>query len=648
MRFSRSASDAYEAFKTCARARVRGSGNATSRAGRSGAACMESLEARQLLAAANPAQIKIPVFNFHSVLDTVVPDSTGDSIDVTSANFRRMMQHLADNHFFSVKLQSYLDWRNNGGGLWVEDGNGGHILQQGERAFIATFDDANHSDRHKAAGIMAGHDFVGVSAVTTGFVNKPRLNDDGTVDTAHGGRFMYWSEVRELAYDYNWDVVSHSKNHRRQVKPNGSNNYAAGYRNSPSELVVEISGSKADIEANVFDDVDNDGVKDTAEDSLTPLAFIHPFHDVTMRSLRVASEAGYPLVFGQAGQSFIGMGPNTADLQSGQLLRFAVSHAWTISDTFNPATSTFDKVLADAMATSTFSVPAQPAYPSAYIATDGTVVVDGRAARDIIKLDASYLDVNGTKYFATTNRSDPTLGKLAPGGYTYSPPNTRPNPNGVTAWNVNGNGGDDLLSLAMVVPSTINAGSGNDVINGGGGADRIYGDSGNDSIYAGAGDDILDGGLGADSLHGQLGKDTVDYTAKASSVRVTIGNQGGDDGTVINNISEGDNVQNDIEQVWGSGWNDVLDARAVSYGITLDGAKGKDTLYGGSGHDVLIGGVGTQTETDSLHGGAGNDTLYGGGGDDWLWGETGVDWFDGGPGTDQSDWVSGETKFNVP
>ena len=60
-------------------------------------------------------------------------------------------------------------------------------------------------------------------------------------------------------------------------------------------------------------------------------------------------------------------------------------------------------------------------------------------------------------------------------------------------------------------------------------------------------------------------------------------------------ISEGDNVRSDIEEVFGGGAGD-----------TLEGDGGSTTFFGGPGPDVITGGDGP----DSLNGGGGDDTLH--------------------------------------
>ena len=73
---------------------------------------------------------------------------------------------------------------------------------------------------------------------------------------------------------------------------------------------------------------------------------------------------------------------------------------------------------------------------------------------------------------------------------------------------------------------------------------------------------------------------------------------------------------------------------------TLDGGDGNDSLVGGDGNDVLRGTAGN----DTLYGGAGNDALAGGSGDDKLFGEADNDYLEGGPGKDTLDGGAGTDK----
>lgn len=96
--------------------------------------------------------------------------------------------------------------------------------------------------------------------------------------------------------------------------------------------------------------------------------------------------------------------------------------------------------------------------------------------------------------------------------------------------------------------------------------------------------------------------------------------------------------------------NDIINASARIFGITLvgdieiangEGAFGNDILIGGSGSDTLYGdtkiNLSLDTESggaDRLYGNGGDDTLGGGGGNDFLDGGMGVDRLNGGAGAD--------------
>ena len=84
-----------------------------------------------------------------------------------------------------------------------------------------------------------------------------------------------------------------------------------------------------------------------------------------------------------------------------------------------------------------------------------------------------------------------------------------------------------------------------------------------------------------------------------------------------------DRICNDVEQVIGTAFNDVLYGDANANHLvggagndTFSGAAGNDLLEGGSGNDLLVGGAGN----DTVEGGAGNDVirLDGGGNDTFI------------------------------
>ncbi|HEX7598580.1 MAG TPA: hypothetical protein VF518_10230, partial [Polyangia bacterium] len=100
-----------------------------------------------------------------------------------------------------------------------------------------------------------------------------------------------------------------------------------------------------------------------------------------------------------------------------------------------------------------------------------------------------------------------------------------------------------------------------------------------------------------------------------------------DDGDLNAGVSEGDSIQNDVENILGTAYADTIDASAAA-GVqhVLMGMDGNDTLIGSDLVDYLYGGKGN----DILKGGASNDFLYGGDGDDVLQGGLGSDKLDGG------------------
>lgn len=168
--------------------------------------------------------------------------------------------------------------------------------------------------------------------------------------------------------------------------------------------------------------------------------------------------------------------------------------------------------------------------------------------------------------------------------------------------NIIGGGGADEL-----VGST-----GPNVITGGGGADVISGgDAGNcttdiDVLNGGDGDDVFMMGPEpdcGDTVNGGAGTDRADYQYRTAILRISINNAAddGDDNDNDGETDEGDNIKNDVEQLFGGSANDVI-----------VGGTGNDDIRGGAGNDVLSGGGGN----DTLIGHAGNDTLNGDAGDD--------------------------------
>ncbi len=148
-----------------------------------------------------------------------------------------------------------------------------------------------------------------------------------------------------------------------------------------------------------------------------------------------------------------------------------------------------------------------------------------------------------------------------------------------------------------------------DTLTGTAASDALYGGAGTDLLRGLAGNDDLDGGAGADVLQGGPGEDAASYADAATGVRVTLDGRANDGAP-----GEGDNVDKDVEDVYGGPGDDML-----------TGDAGANTLDGGGGNDTITGGPGT----DGLYGGGGNDVIHSRDGN--------VDTVDCGPGTDTVD-----------
>jgi len=131
----------------------------------------------------------------------------------------------------------------------------------------------------------------------------------------------------------------------------------------------------------------------------------------------------------------------------------------------------------------------------------------------------------------------------------------------------------------------------------------ITGDLGVDTLNGGAGDDVfLAGGApdGLDTITGGTGVDTIDYSQRTALVVVTLNATVGS-----GEVSEGDLLATDMENVIGTDFNDTITGNANAN--ELVGGTGDDTLNGLAGDDVLEGGGGT--EENVLDCGAGDGDI---------------------------------------
>ncbi len=157
--------------------------------------------------------------------------------------------------------------------------------------------------------------------------------------------------------------------------------------------------------------------------------------------------------------------------------------------------------------------------------------------------------------------------------------------------------GDTLTDFTSA--AKLHGKAGDDTLVGGNGPNEVVGDEGNDLLVGGGGADVLVGGYWDPSWGGSPdvgGIDTVDYSARTTGVRVSLGSLP-DDGE--------------------PGEGDYADAEIVL------GGSGDDELIGDGGGNKLVGGLGNDTLTgndgaDELIGGAGADTFGAGPGDDLL------------------------------
>jgi Ca2+-binding RTX toxin-like protein len=203
-----------------------------------------------------------------------------------------------------------------------------------------------------------------------------------------------------------------------------------------------------------------------------------------------------------------------------------------------------------------------------------------------------------------------------------------------------GNGGND----------TIYGGDGNDSLGGGAGSDSLWGQAGNDTLHGDADHDTLYGGLGNDSLYGDDGydylhggdqleqadgndflsggaaEDRADYSYDTHNLNLSIDGVAND-----GEAGETDNIQTDVEGVYGGSGNDTMTGNSGAN--TFLGNGGNDSIGGGLGNDGIFGGAGA----DTIHGDGDNDACYGGLGDDFVYGDDGNDGVHGGDQAEQAD-----------
>lgn len=249
---------------------------------------------------------------------------------------------------------------------------------------------------------------------------------------------------------------------------------------------------------------------------------------------------------------------------------------------------------------------------------DGADVINGDAGDDIIDEGSASNGadvINGgagfdtVDYSARMNDLTITLNGTAGDGEDLELDNVRTDVERV----LGGSGEDEITGGTGA--NTLEGNGNNDILNGGAGNDTLIGGAGDDVLSGGAGNDTFDEEAtpsGGDSFNGGAGVDTIDYSARTSSVTVTLDGVDGDGGA-----GESDNIAADVENVFCGTGDDYVVGSAVAN--VIEGGDGADELHGGDGSDTISGG-------DDI------DTIFGDDGEDMIDGDSGVDVIDCGVG----------------
>jgi Ca2+-binding RTX toxin-like protein len=129
--------------------------------------------------------------------------------------------------------------------------------------------------------------------------------------------------------------------------------------------------------------------------------------------------------------------------------------------------------------------------------------------------------------------------------------------NGVATLRIDGDGDAEAINGSRL-SDELHGNGGNDTLSGAGWSDRLFGGEGTDILYFDSLDTVVDGGAGTDFAF-------------------VLGPEG-----VVLDVAAGF-----LESVTGNVGDDMLDAAAADYGVTLNGGGGADQLRGGSGNDTL-------------------------------------------------------------
>ena len=157
--------------------------------------------------------------------------------------------------------------------------------------------------------------------------------------------------------------------------------------------------------------------------------------------------------------------------------------------------------------------------------------------------------------------------------------------------NVGAGIGNITIAFGTVIENLL-SGSGNDVLTGNSADNLINGGGGNDVINGGGGNDTLIGFYGNDTLNGGAGAgDTASYASASAGVNVNLATSAASSIAASDGALVGVDSLNDIENIIGGDFGDILVGNSVANQIT-----------GGAGADMLTGGAAADTFRDTASG----------------------------------------------
>ena len=294
----------------------------------------------------------------------------------------------------------------------------------------------------------------------------------------------------------------------------------------------------------------------------------------------------------------------------------------------------------------------QDAATNVVAATVGSVLTVNQPGGPV-QLAGTTLTINGTNLNNVITITEANNLTVVVDGVTfvYTPAQ-------VTAINVNGNDGNDTITVNSLLAGTAltaDGGNGNDTIKvaatvtnavtllGGVGNDLLVGGAGDDILNGGVGNDWLNGGDGSDALTGGTGNDVYAFDNASTNQIDTVVELAGEGTDLLNFSTLTTGVTADLTSITALA---TMSHRIIVGGTSdqaanlenITGGSANDTLIGNASNNVLTGNGGNDTlsglgGSDQLDGGNGNDTLLGGVGSDVLTGGIGNDWLNGGDGS---------------